>query len=241
MLVSLFSCTSNYSDFLSPFSNYITTTAMPFLRKHWFDLGGVLALAVLLLLLFRWPILTDYQLLMWMNLVSLFAHQLEEYRVVGTFPGMINRVMFNSPMPDRFPLNTNTSFYINVVVGWGVYLLAALWAENAVWLGIAAILVSLGNTVAHTFLFNLKGKTFYNAGMATSWFLFVPITYSFFTLVSTHHLATTTDYLLGISLGILLNVVGILKMIDWLKDKNTPYIFPQRCLLPEDRHPYPSA
>lgn len=214
---------------------------MHFLRNHWFDLGGVLALAVLLFLLFRWPMLTDYQLLMWMSLVSLFAHQLEEYRVVGTFPGMVNRVMYNSPTPDRYPLNPNTAFYVNMVTGWFVYLLAAWWAEDVVWLGIAAILVSVGNTVAHTFLFNLKGKTFYNAGMATSWFLFVPIIYSFFTLVSTHQLATAGDYLIGVLLGVLLNVVGILKMIDWLKDKNTPYIFPQRCLLPEDKHPYFSA
>ncbi len=39
---------------------------------------------------------------------------------------------------------------VNVVVGWVSYLLTAVFAERALWLGIAAILVSFGNLVAHT-------------------------------------------------------------------------------------------
>ncbi|WP_461151493.1 HXXEE domain-containing protein [Spirosoma pulveris] len=208
---------------------------MDFLRKHWFDLGAGIGLLTSLWVCREFVHLTTYQVVMWVSLLSLFAHQVEEYRLVGTFPGMVNKVMYRSPMPDRYPLNTNTALYINAFVGWGTYFLAAWLAEKAVWLGMATILVSLGNTVAHTFVFNIKGRTFYNAGMATSWLLFVPISYSFFTLINRHHLATMSDYLLGILLGLFLNVVGILKPIDWLKDPDTDYSFPQRCLLPADR------
>lgn len=172
---------------------------------------------------------------MWLSLVSLFFHQLEEYRIAGTFPGMMNHVMFHSEFPDRYPLNTNTALIVNVVVGWLFYFLAAFFGEKAIWLGMATILVSIGNFIAHTFLFNLKGKTFYNAGMITSWIFFVPCVYFFFKIVYANNLITTADYLIGIPLGITLNVIGILKMIDWLKDKNTKYIFPQRNLLPQDR------
>lgn len=179
--------------------------------------------------------MTSYQTLMWFSLVSLFLHQLEEYRIDGTFPGMINSVMFNSKMPDRYPLNTNSAFYVNVVVGWTFYFLAAICAERTIWLGIATIMVSIGNTIAHTILFNVKGKTLYNPGLVTSCLLFAPCSYLFVSMISSNCLATKTDYCIGIVLGLALNIVGILKLIDWMADENTTYVFPDRNLLPKDR------
>jgi hypothetical protein len=208
---------------------------MTILRKHWYDLGGLLSIFVLVYILLNFKRLTHYQLLMWLSLVSLFFHQLEEYRIAGTFPGMINTVMFKSESPDRYPLNTNTAFLINVFLGWGVYFLAALFAEEAMWLGIAAIMISLGNTIAHTVLFNIKGKTFYNAGMITCWLFFVPCIYFFISIVFKDNLVTINDLLIGIPLGIALNIM-VLKMIVWLADKNTPFVFEQRNLLPKDRY-----
>jgi hypothetical protein len=179
--------------------------------------------------------LTNYQCVMWLSLVSLFFHQLEEYRVVGTFPGMLNTAMYKSEIPDRYPLNTNTALFVNVVVGWAFYFFAAFFAEKAIWLGLATILISLGNIIAHTFLFNIKGKTIYNAGMATSLIFFVPCVYFFFSIVHQEDLITTTDYLIGIPTGIILNVIGVLKTIDWMADRNTSYIFEERNLLWKDR------
>ncbi|MEO6948659.1 MAG: HXXEE domain-containing protein [Ginsengibacter sp.] len=208
---------------------------MTILRKHWYDLGGLLSIFVLVYIFLNFKRLTHYQLLMWLSLVSLFFHQLEEYRIAGTFPGMINTVMFKSESPDRYPLNTNTAFLINVFLGWGVYFLAALFAEEAMWLGIAAIMISLGNTIAHTVLFNIKGKTFYNAGMITCWLFFVPCIYFFISIVFKGNLVTINDILIGIPVGIALNIM-VLKMIVWLADKNTPFVFEQRNLLPKDRY-----
>src|SRR5665213_1314091 len=90
------------------------------LRKHWYDLGGILSVIVLVLVFINAKKLTAYELLMWLSLVSLFFHQLEEYRIGGTFPGMLNNVLFHSSQPDRYPLNTNTALIINVVIGWSV-------------------------------------------------------------------------------------------------------------------------
>lgn len=208
---------------------------MNFLRKHWYDLGGFLSIAVIGYVWMRFNELSAYQLLMWLSLVSLFWHQLEEYRIVGTFPGMINSVMYKSELPDRYPLNTNTSLYVNVAEGWLLYFIAALFAEKVIWLGLATILISAGNIIAHTFLFNIKGKTVYNAGLLTCWLLFAPCTVFFFSVVYTGHLITSSDLLIGIPLGIVLNVFGILKMIGWLADRNTPYVFEKRNLLPKDR------
>jgi len=207
---------------------------MKFISKHWYDIGGFLAILVLAYV-YQAKDLTYYNYVMWLSLVSLFLHQLEEYRIVGTFPGMVNRVMYNSDLPDRYPLNAKTAVYVNVLVGWLFYFLAALLGQNAIWLGIATIVVSIGNTVAHTTVFNIKGKTIYNAGLATSWLLFVPCIYLFFTTIHHENLVTVTDYLIGVPLGLLLNFVGIMKLIEWCSDKETTYVFEQRNLLKNDR------
>lgn len=203
---------------------------MSFLRNHWFDLAGVFGAITLVMVWGFHNSLTHYEILMWLSLASLFFHQLEEYRIVGTFPGMVNKVMFGSSKPDRYPLNTNTALIINVFLGWVVYLLSALAGERFIWLGMASIIVSLGNIIAHVFIFNIKGKTLYNAGMMTAIFLFIPIMFLFFYLGQTEHLFTFMDYLIGIPLGIIFNYFGVLRLITWLADKDTRYIFARRYL-----------
>lgn len=208
---------------------------MDFLRKHWYDIGGLFAIITAIGLFYFHSSISNYQTLMWLSLISLFLHQLEEYRISGTFPGMANSVMFKSDMPDRFPLNTNSALLINVCFGWTVYLLAAVVGEHAIWLGLATIIVSVSNIVAHTFLFNIKGRTFYNAGLITSWLFFAPCTYVFFKIVYSQSLITSFDYLIGIPLGIAFSIFGIFKPMTWFADRNTGYIFEQRNLLPKDR------
>lgn len=203
---------------------------MDILRQHWFDLG--LGLAVIAGVFVIFSSLSPLALLLWGSLISLFLHQAEEYRYPGYFPGMMNSVMFASSQPDRYPLNANTALIVNVGTGWLSYFLAAVFAERAIWLGIATILVSAGNFIAHTFLFNIKGKTRYNPGMLSADLLFLPIFVFFFILVIQNNLATPLDWGLGIVLGIALNFLGILKLIDLLKDPNTRYIFPKRSLRP---------
>ncbi len=102
---------------------------MNFLRQHWFDLGIAFAFSAGIFLVFH-P-LSPISFLLWISLISLFLHQFEEYRYPGYFPGMMNKVMFASQQPDRYPLNTNTALIVNLLVGWLFYLLAAVFGEKA--------------------------------------------------------------------------------------------------------------
>lgn len=206
---------------------------MSFLRKHWYDIGFMIAVCIVGYALFMHANYYSFPFLMWMNFVTLLIHQFEEYRFPGYFPGMVNVVMYNSEQPDRYPLNTQTALAVNVFMGWVVYLLAALLNVKAVWLGIASVLVSAGNVIAHTLVFNIKGKTIYNPGLFTSLFLFLPLIIYFFIYLTNFHLATVTDYVIGCIAGILLNVIGILKLIDWMKDPSTNYIFEERQVAPQ--------
>ena len=206
---------------------------MNFLRLHWFDLGLALAAIVGVCVLITHP--TGLALLLWLSLITLCLHQCEEYRYPGYFPGMLNSVMFSSRQPDRYPLNTQISFIVNVIVGWLFFFLAAIFNEKAVWLGIAAILVCVGNFIAHTFAFNIKGRTIYNPGMLTAIVFFLPLSVYFFSWVIQNHAASPHDWIVGFVLGIALNYIGIVKLIDWMKEPNTPYIFPARCLVPRQQ------
>ena len=103
--------------------------------------------------------------------------------------------------------------------------LAIFLGQNAVWLAISTIVISAGNVIAHTFLFNIKGKTLYNPGMVTSLVLFLPMTVYFFVFLSKHHLIHPGTLAVGIVLGLLLNYFGVIRLIIILGKKDTSYIF----------------
>jgi len=206
---------------------------MNFLKNHWFDVGVILGICCGIYLYFVHGQISALQELMWVSLITLFAHQVEEYRYPGYFPGNLNTVIFKSNQPDRYPLNTYSALIINVVLGWGSYLLAALFIDKAPWLGLATILISVGNILFHIIICNIKGRTFYNPGMITSLFLFAPVCYLFFDMVITNHMMTPADWIIGTLLGILLSFGGILGLVIFMKDKNTKSIFAQRFLIPK--------
>lgn len=197
---------------------------MKLLRKRWPDLGGVLAIITLLYLVIDLKTLSLIQTILWISFVSLLLHQLEEYRFPGNFPINFNKKFFNSTIPDRYPLNSKSVLIINVYFGWITYLLAALFAEKAIWLAIASFITSIGNIVIHTFVLNIKGRTLYNPGIVTALILFLPITIWFFFIVQSLNVAGPWDYILGILLGIVLNYFGIVKVADFFKDKHTTFI-----------------
>lgn len=200
---------------------------MDFFRNHWFDIGGGLSLIVIAYVFSVHHQLSSYQILMWLSLIALFWHQLEEYRIVSTFPGMINATLFKSKQPDRYPLNPQTALYINVYGGWLIYLLAALFAERAMWLGLLSILISCGNIIAHCFIFNIKAKRYFNPGMASSILFFLPICIRYFQLLATKQPISTVECIVGAVLGIIANIL-IVKLIVWLANPNSKYSFSKR-------------
>ncbi len=205
---------------------------MNFLRKHWFDIGFLFGCSAAFYIIFNGDSFPPLKFILWFNFASLFFHQFEEYRYPGYFPGMLNTVLFKSNSPDRYPLNTNSALIVNVALGWLVYFLAVLIGEKYIWFAIGVTLISVGNFFAHTIIFNIKAKKFYNPGLITSIILFLPGAGYFFYFIIHNHLASVTDYIIGGVLGFIFNYFGIIKIIEWMKDKNTKYIFPPRCLPP---------
>jgi len=200
-----------------------------FAERHWFDVGAVLGLALAIWLIIAGSAMDTITLILWISLLTLFAHQVEEWRWPGWFPGMLNVVLFRSDDPWRFPLNVRSGLVVNVVVGWGSYLLAALFGERALWLAMATILVSLGNCVLHLIVIPIRGRIPYNPGMATSLVLFLPVSVWFF--VTAWSSMSVGDVVVGLLLGIVLNVGGVIGVIRALEDQDAPP-FEDRQVLP---------
>ncbi len=193
---------------------------MRFMERHWFDVGGVLGVLLATWLGFAGWSMSTLSLLLWISLLSLLGHQVEEWRWPGWFPGMLNVVLFRSEDPWRFPLNVRSGLAVNVGVGWMSYLLAALLAERAMWLALAAITVSLGNCVLHLVVIPVRGRMPYNPGMVTSLILFLPISAWF--LIGFWSSMSTLDIVLGLAVGAVLNVGGVIGLIRLLEDPTAP-------------------
>jgi len=192
----------------------------------------MLGLALFIWLIIVGSTMDTITLILWISLLTLFAHQFEEWRWPGWFPGMLNVVLFRSDDPWRFPLNVRSGFVVNVVVGWGSYLLAALFGERALWLAMATILVSVGNCVLHLIVIPIRGRIPYNPGMATSLVLFLPVSVWFFVTVWSS--MSVGDVVVGLLLGIVLNVGGVIGVIRALEDPDAPP-FEDRQVVPAQR------
>ncbi|HEV8024293.1 MAG TPA: HXXEE domain-containing protein [Candidatus Nanopelagicales bacterium] len=191
---------------------------MRFAERHWFDVGAVLGIALAIWLIVAGSGMDTITLILWISLLTLFAHQVEEWRWPGWFPGMLNVVLFRSDDPWRYPLNVRSGLVVNVVVGWVSYLLAALFGAGLLWLAMATILVSVGNCVLHLLVIPIRGRMPYNPGMATSLFLFLPVSVWFFIVAWPQ--MSVADIVIGLLLGVVLNVGGVIGVIRALEDRN---------------------
>jgi hypothetical protein len=124
---------------------------MRFIRRHWYTLG--LPIAIVAVMWASVSDLTRVQLILLLNFVVLLMHQFEEYAWPGGEPWIINEVMQpKGSRPDRYPLNQNNAFVINVPMAWSFYLLPVFFPE-AVWIGLAPVLFGfsqMGPTVSPT-------------------------------------------------------------------------------------------
>lgn len=184
---------------------------MKFLLRHWYDIGGVLVVPVLL-----WAFLgatSTVQLISILNLAAVLIHQFEEYRLPGGEPWVLNEVfMKSSGHPDRLPTNELSSIWINGMA-WVVYLLAAIFPDQ-VWLGLAPILMGFpAQFVIHGILTNRRLKTWYNPGLGAVVLGHLPLAIWYVIAVYQAGIINWWDWIFGILLlgffmGFVMQIVG---------------------------------
>lgn len=193
---------------------------MNFLRRHWYNLGLVFgAIAVALL-----GNLQTVQVILLLFFAALTLHQFEELGWPGGFPWYYNEIIRPKGGPlDRNPLNQNNNLFINVWAAYPITLLPVFF-PNAVWMGFGMVLFGVGQFIVHAIAFNIKLKYFYNPGLVTVVFLYLPLNAWY--LVYSHQTVPLWNWAAGFGYFAFFSVVLIMWVgFTLLTDKDSPYPF----------------
>ncbi len=200
---------------------------MHFYRKHWQDVGGLVALVIGggLAVVGQW--LSRPQLWSALNVVALLVHQFEEYRFPGFFPGHYNRGLCNSATPDRYPLNTNAALLINTAFGYPFYLLPVLLPKH-VWLGLAPVVFGFGQVVAHGLVFPRMANVRYSPGIVAALCLHLPIGIAYLRCLQREQPIHRWAWIKASIYVVIAFVAGVRGPLHVCKDPASPYRFTQQ-------------
>ena len=125
---------------------------MKFYRRHWYDVGGILFLALAFSAGYWGQKVSHIQVILIYSFMALLVHQYEEYAAPGGFPGIFNiAVLGERQVPEQYPANKNQILITNVFLAYTFYIAAVVW-PSLIWLGLAQKKSSNG-------CFELKQKT----------------------------------------------------------------------------------
>jgi len=185
-------------------------------NRVWPIIGGILAVLISIIVGVLWisnSSVSRLSLIYWLNLALLMLHEFEEYVFPGGFKQFINsKTVLSLPKPDiRAPITEPVIVIINLGA-WFLFLLGALLATIAPWLGLAMVVFNVINILGHVVVFQVKVRG-YNPGLVTA-FLMIPFLIFAFWIICRENLMTTLDFLLASVLGIIaaasLPILGIL-------------------------------
>jgi hypothetical protein len=161
-----------------------------------------------------------------LSFMSLLAHQFEEYAIPGGFPVVWNMaVMGEREYPDRYPLNRQNCFYVNIAGGYTFYMLAIIF-PNLIWLGIANILFgALAQFIVHGIYINRRMKSFYNPGLGAVIFLHIPVACYYLWYVYTNGLMQAWYWPAGIACLLISLPLVVVVPVNLLKSRHSDYPF----------------
>ncbi|WP_373754390.1 HXXEE domain-containing protein [Neisseria weixii] len=195
-------------------------------RNLWYKLTFP-AFTVLAFYMLFWGVhaLSDIQIILMASLMALLIHQFEEYVLPGGAPVIVNIGTFGERENYlRYPGNMHSSMLVNNVA-YIFYALAVVFPEW-VWLGLATMFFNLFQLYGHGWQMNKALNTWYNPGLASVVFLFVPIAVYYFYFVSVNGLAAWITWLGGAAGFVGLMLFTIILPVQCLKNPDSPYAMP---------------
>jgi hypothetical protein len=192
--------------------------------KNWYYIGGILFVALAFVVGFFGEAFNPLSKILALSFMALLVHQFEEYALPGGFPAFLNSVwMGEKEVPDRYPMNRKSCFFVNVVSAYPYYILP-IFFPKLIWLGLAPILFGMIQFLMHGIFANVKMKTWYNPGMASVIFLHIPIGIYYIWYVYANELIQPWDWIAGIGYLVLATVLIFLPL-RLFRDKNSEYAF----------------
>lgn len=142
--------------------------------RNWYWLNGAIASLATIALVVLWADLSVIQRLMLGQFIVINLHFVEEFRLPGGFPLIANTVEKKSDKPTHYPLNQWNACAGNNWFAVVVYLPAFIWHETT-WLTLAVTLFGFLEVVMHLGAFNVLLRNWFNPGLVTSLFGFLPL------------------------------------------------------------------
>ena len=199
---------------------------MAFIRDNWYRMGLVAFAATAVAVIALAPEMDATQRILLLSLMSLPLHQYEEYALPGGGPVVINRYFYGEPDNyRRFPGNWNSIMVVNLSAY--VFYVLALALPQLTWLGMATMFFNLYQVLGHCIQMNLKMGTWYNPGMATSVFLFLPVSVCYMVVVAGSGQMLATDWALAAVCFALIAAVSVVLPVQTMKRADSPYPIPQ--------------
>ena len=198
---------------------------MKWFCRHWYDFGVIPFLIALAVMIINWNDLEVIERLLMMSFIAILVHQFEEYRFPGGEPAIMNIVLQNSDLPDRYPLNQFSAMLTNVLITYTVYLIP-IFLPHVIWLGLMPMLFGILQFLVHGIATNIKMRSLYNPGLAAVVFLHFPIGFYYIWYVSSQGMIRGLDWVIAVVYMVLvagLVVNGLTYRL--LPDRNTKWVF----------------
>lgn len=167
--------------------------------------------------------LSTIQIILMYSLVALAIHQFEEYVFPGGAPLVINKATYGEKNDYKhYPGNTLSISIVNISA-YIFYILAIIFPQF-IWLGLATMIFNIVQLFGHGISMNKAMGTWYNPGLASSIFLFTPISIYYIIYIHTEGLADIFSWIGSIITFIIIMILTVVLPVQLLKDRNSKYV-----------------
>lgn len=196
---------------------------MKFYINNWYKLTIIVFIALSFFTEF-WgnSLLNPIQTILMYSFMALLVHQFEEYVFPGGGPVVINRGNFGEKTDYRcYPGNMQSAMIVNNLA-YLIYIAAIIFPQ-AIWLGLGTMFFNLFQLIGHGIQMNKSMKTWYNPGLASVVFLFVPISIYYIVFIINNKLVSDWDWFFGAIAFIFMTLLTTILPVQFLKNKDTLY------------------
>ncbi len=209
---------------------------MTYWRKHWYYIGGILFVALAFWVgLWGSDHLSNLQIILLFSWMGMLMHQFEEYAFPGGFPIIANMAGLGElDCPERYPLNAMQSFISNVFFCYLSYIIP-IFFPNLIWMGASQVFAGVWQLPGHGIAMNVRLKSKYNPGLASTAFLQTPVAIYYIWYVIHYIPEKASQLWWGIPGSIAILLLTFIVPILLMRSKKSKYPFDDRELFGYNR------
>ncbi len=202
---------------------------MKFWRKNWYYIGLILFIALAFFMgLWGCYHLDRIRVIMIFSWMGMLMHQFEEYGLPGGFPMISNMAgLGETEHPDRYPLNAMQCFISNVIFCYLSYIIP-IFFPGLIWMSASQVFAGVWQLPGHGIAMNVRLKSKYNPGLASTAFLQTPVAIYYIWYVANYMPEKAHQMWWGIPGSIAILLLTFIVPIIFMRNKDSKYPFDER-------------